>query len=88
MMAVVEPDTRQLVYSRLDSSTAKLLYCSLAAEHAASARELAGRLNEPLLTVWSVLRTLERKGVVRCRRGSEGRVYEAVPPSEQQGDGD
>ena len=53
----------------MSSRTAKLVYLYLSERGAATAEELATALDERLLTLLPVLRTLEREGLVAKRDG-------------------
>ncbi|PSQ22370.1 hypothetical protein BRD04_04615 [Halobacteriales archaeon QS_9_67_17] len=53
----------------LSSETAKLVYLYLTERGEATADELAAALDEQLLTLLPVLRTLEREGLVAKRGG-------------------
>jgi len=64
MAAVLDSETRQRLMAKIDSTTAKLVFHSLALEGAATASQLQRRLDLPQLTILSVLGTLAQRGVV------------------------
>ncbi len=76
MMAPLDNETRQTLMAKIDSSTAKLVFHSLALEGAATATQLQQRLDLPQLTILSVLQTLASRGIVESRSAGEDIQYQ------------
>ncbi len=75
MMATLDNEDRRTLMSRIDSSTAKLVFHSLALEGAGTAAQLQERLDLPQLTILSVLRTLSSRGLVDSESRDGQRQY-------------
>lgn len=78
MMAALDTESRRGTMTEIDSSTAKLVFQSLALEGAATATQLQHRLDLPKLTILSVLKTLSRDGIVDTESTSDRTRYYAI----------
>jgi|GEM_PF-2951004 len=75
-MAVVETEVRRTLQTDIESPTAKLVFLSLVEQGRATVEELQARLGEPRLTLYGVLGSLEKKGIVTVAEDGTGRRYE------------
>lgn len=77
MQTALDTESRRGVMTDINSSTAKLVFQSLALEGAATVSQLQHRLALPKLTILSVLKTLSRDGLVDTKSTSERTRYYA-----------
>ena len=77
MRTALDTESRRGVMHDIDSSTAKLVFQSLALEGAATVTQLQQRLALPKLTILSVLKTLSRDDLVDTESTSEQTRYYA-----------
>lgn len=72
-MNLVDPSTRgTAIPAELDSARAKLIYLYLSLHDAATLEDIADDLDMPMTTLCSLLRTLEKEGLVA--RDDRGRI--------------
>lgn len=75
MMAAPDTEDRRGTMSQIESTTAKLVFHSLALEGAATVSQLQRRLDLPQLTILSVLRTLVDRGIVDRESSADTTQY-------------